>query len=107
MLEARKEDEIEQIPIPLKNVSPAILKNESKLKVLIEDLTWMGCEGPLAKPWSLQSEATLREFLFKSGNQWFRNIRHDPEKWTAKIWAEVYMFAPRKCEGWAKDGPQG
>ena len=49
MPEAQEEDEIEQVPIPLKNVSPAIPKNESELKDLIEDLTRMGCEGLLAK----------------------------------------------------------
>ena len=49
----------------------------------------------------LRSEATLREFLFERGNQWFRTMRQDPEKWTAEVWAEVYGFAPRKGEGWA------
>jgi hypothetical protein len=34
-------------------------------------------------------------------NQWFRTIRHDPEKWTAEVWAEVYGFSPKKGEGWA------
>ena len=60
----------------------------------------MGCEGLLAKPWNLQSEATLREFLFERGNQWFRTMRQDPEKWTAEVWAEDYGFTPRKGEGW-------
>ena len=71
MPEAREEDEIEQVPIPLKNVSHAIPKSEAELKELIKDLTRMGCEGLLSKPWSLRSEATLREFLFERGNQWF------------------------------------
>ena len=60
-----KEDDV---PIPLKNVAPAVPKHESKLKELIEDLTQMGCEGLLAKPWNLRSEATLRELLLKRGN---------------------------------------
>ena len=51
MPEAREEDEIEQVPIPLKNMSPAIPKSEAELKELIEDLTRMGCEGLLSKPW--------------------------------------------------------
>ena len=68
MLEEREE---EQVPIPLKNVSPAIPKRESELKKLIEDLSRMGCEGLLAKPWNLRAEATLHESLFKRGNQWF------------------------------------
>ena len=50
MPEAREEDEIEQVLISLKNVSPAIPKNELELKELIEDLTRMGCEGLVAKP---------------------------------------------------------
>jgi hypothetical protein len=61
----------------------------------------MGCEGFLAKPWNLRSEAILRDILFERGNQWFRTIRQDPEKWTAEVWAEVYKFSPRKGEGWA------
>ena len=59
MPEAREEDELEHVPIPLKNVSPAILKKESDLKELI-DLSRMGCGGLLAKPWNLRAEATLR-----------------------------------------------
>jgi hypothetical protein len=101
MPEAREEDEVEQVPIPLKNMLHAIPKSESELKVLIEDLTRIGCEGFLAKPWNLRSEAILREILFERGNQWFRTIRQDPEKWTAEVWAEVYKFSPRKGEGWA------
>ena len=62
MPEAREEDEVEHVLIPLKNVAP---KSEAELKNLIEDLTWMDCEGLLAKPWNLRSEATLREFLFE------------------------------------------
>ena len=49
MLEAKEEDEFEKVPIPLKNVSPAIPKKELELKDLIEDFTRMGCEGFLAK----------------------------------------------------------
>ena len=43
MPEVRKEDEIEQVPIPLKNVSHVIPKSEVELKELIEDLTQIGC----------------------------------------------------------------
>jgi hypothetical protein len=74
MPQAREEDEVEHVPIPLRNVSPAIPKSESELKELVEDLTWMGCNGILAKPWNLRSEAILREFLFERGNQWFKTI---------------------------------
>ena len=71
MPEDREGDEREQVPIPLKNVLPAIPKRELEPKELIEDLSRMGCEGLLAKPWNLWAEATLREFLFERGNQWF------------------------------------
>jgi len=101
MPEAQEENEVEQVPIPLKNVSLAISKNDSKLKELVEDLTRMGCEGLLSKPWNLRSETTLREFLFEMGNQWFRILRQDPKKWTTEVWAKVYGFSPRNDEGWA------
>ena len=43
----------------------------------------------------------MRGFLFEKGNQWFRSMRHDPQKWTTEVWAEVYGFTPREDEGWA------
>ena len=61
----------------------------------------MGYEGLLAKPWNLRNEDVLREFLFDRGNQWFRTIRHDLERWIAEVWADVYMFMSRKGQGWA------
>ena len=75
MPKAREEDEREQVPIPVKPVSPATPKRDSELKELIEDLSRMGCEGLLAKPWNLRAEATLQEFLFERGNQWIRTMR--------------------------------
>jgi hypothetical protein len=86
------------VPIPLKNVSPTIPKNVSELKELVEDLRRMGCDGLLGKPWNLRCEATLREFMYERGNQWFQTLRQDPKKWTAEVWAKVYGFAPRKGE---------
>jgi hypothetical protein len=101
MPEIREEDELELVPVPLKNVTPTIPKKEYEMKELVEDLTRMGCEGLLAKPWNLRNEAVLREFLFKKGYQWERTMRQDLERWTAEVWADVYGFAPRKGEGWA------
>ena len=63
MSEVREEDEL--VPIPLRNVMPAIPKRESKLKELIKDLTRMGCEGILTEPWNLRNEVMLREFQFE------------------------------------------
>ena len=65
----REEDEREQVPIPVKPVSLATPKRDSKLKELTKDLSQMGCEGLFAKPWNLRAEATLREFLYERGNQ--------------------------------------
>ena len=48
MPEVREDDDF--VPIPLKNVAPAIPKWEPEMRELIEDLTQMGCEGLLAKP---------------------------------------------------------
>jgi hypothetical protein len=50
MPEVRGEDEREEMPIPLKNVSPAVPTDESELEELIKDLRRMGCDGLLGKP---------------------------------------------------------
>ena len=54
--------------MPLKNVVSAIPKKELELQELIEDLSLTRCEGLLVEPWNLQSDTTLREFLFERGN---------------------------------------
>jgi hypothetical protein len=63
MPEVREEDEREQMPNPLKNVSPAVPKNDSELKELVGDLNRMGCDGLPRKPWNLGNEVTLRELV--------------------------------------------
>jgi hypothetical protein len=55
MPEARAEDLMNPIPIPIKALIPAIPKDEEELQELAEDLRVMGCEGLLAKPWNLRS----------------------------------------------------
>jgi hypothetical protein len=72
MSEVREKNEREQMSIPLKNVSPAVPKDESELEELIKDLRRMGCDGLLGKPWNLRSETTLREFKYERGNQWIQ-----------------------------------
>jgi hypothetical protein len=99
MPDVSKEEDF--IMILLRNVVSAIPKREPKMKELVEDLTRMGCEGLLPKPWNLRNEAMLREFLFERGNQWERTMRRDPKQWTVKVWVDVYGFAPRRGEGWA------
>ena len=46
----REEDMLEQIPIPMKALIPAIPRDDKDLQELAEDLRIMGCEGLLAKP---------------------------------------------------------
>ena len=48
MPEVREEGDL--IPIPLRNVVPAIPKRELEMKELTENLSWMGCEGLLPEP---------------------------------------------------------
>jgi hypothetical protein len=79
MPEAREEDLVEAILIPIKALIPAIPKDEGELQELAEDLRVMGCEGLLAKPWNLRSEDTLRELKYERGNQWDHTQRRDPE----------------------------
>jgi hypothetical protein len=59
MPEVKEETKLELVRVPLKNVTPAISRWESKMKELVEDLTRMECEGLLAKPWNLWNEAVL------------------------------------------------
>ena len=72
---------VELYPVSLKSVAPAIPKNDEEKKMLIEDLTKMGCKGLLLEPWTLKSEAMVQEFQGKHSNEWEGTIRRDPEYW--------------------------
>ena len=106
MLEARAEDMRELIPVPLKAFILAISTDDEELQELEEDLQIMGCEGLLAKPWSIRAEDILREFRFERRNQWIGTKRSDLDHWTPDTWARVYGFPRGSGEGWAgrKDG---
>ena len=60
----------------------------------------------LARPWNVQSEDMLREYLFLRGNQWDETTRRDPQNWTSDTWCEVYGLKKGIKVGWAgrKDG---
>ena len=66
----------------------------------------MGCAGLLARPWNLQAEDALREFLYERGHQFEGIKRRAPNRWTPKTWAKVYEFDRSVDGGWAghKDG---
>ena len=66
----------------------------------------MGFIGLLSRPWNLQTEDALREFLSERGNQFEGTKRRAPESWTPDTWAKVYGFNRNAEGGWAgrKDG---
>ena len=100
-------NEMEILPqVSVKPLIPAIPTDDKEFWELKEDLRAMGCEGLLARPWNVQSEDMLREFLFLRGNQWDETTRRDPQNWTPDTWCEVYGFKMGIEEGWAgrKDG---
>ena len=101
------EDEMEIIPqISVKPILPSIPTDDKELWELKEDLRAMGCGKLLILPWNVESEDTLREFLFLRGNQWDETPRRDHENWTPDTWCEVYELKTGIKEGWAgrKDG---
>ena len=104
--ERREEGMEDLLPIPTKPFIPAIPTDDKEFWELREDLQAMGCAGLLARPWNVQSEDMLREFLFERGNQWDETKRRDPEHWTPDTWAKVHGFERGVKEGWAgrKDG---
>ena len=59
---------VEYLPVSLKAVIPVIPASDHESDQLIEDLTKMGCEGLLAAPWSVRSEAMVQEFQHPRSN---------------------------------------
>ena len=48
--------------VSLRLVILAVPQDEAEKLMLVEDLTWIGCEGLLIHPWSLRNEEMVREF---------------------------------------------
>ena len=94
----------EYLPVSLKAVVPVIPTDDDESKQLIEDMTKMGCEGLLAEPWAVKSEAMVQEFQHPRSNEWEGTIRRDPNHWTADMWADVYGF---RKEGMMRAGRTG
>ena len=88
--------------VPVKPILPSIQTDDKEFRELKEDLRAMGCGNLLVRPWNVESEDTLREFLFLRGNQWDETPRRDPQNWTLDTWCEVYEFKGGIKEGWAK-----
>src|SRR5665811_2337856 len=83
---------MEQRAVSLRSVPAVVPTDEEEKQQLADDLTKMGCEGLLAQPWAMKSEALVREFLQPRSNEWEGTLRRLPELWMADKWAEVYSF---------------
>ena len=79
-------------PVSLRSIPAIVPTHEEEKQQLADDLTKMGCEGLLAEPWAMKSEALVWEFLHPCSNEWEGTIRRLPEQWMADRWAEVYSF---------------
>jgi hypothetical protein len=86
--------------ISLRMVVPGVPTSEEEKAHLEEDLTQMGCQGLLARPWSLKDEEIVRELLLPRSNQWENTLRRKPEDWDSDDWRKVYTF-PKRGEGLA------
>ena len=51
------------MPIALNVLCPTVLTMKAEMQKLIIDLTWMRCQGLLARPWMLKDEAMVRELV--------------------------------------------
>ena len=78
--------------VSLKSIVPIVPKNEEEKQQLVEDLTWMECEGLLVQPWGLKSEAMAQKFLQERSNEWEGTTQRDPEQWIVESKAKVYSF---------------
>ena len=79
-------------PVSIRFVPAIVPTKEEEKQQLVDDLTKMGCEGLLAEPWAMKSEAIVQEFLHPCSNEWKGTIQRLPEQWTADLWVEVYSF---------------
>ena len=91
----------EDLPsVTLRSVIPGLPKDPKEKALLKEDLTQLGCEGFLKKPWSLKDEEMVGELLTAQTTEWQKTVCALSTTWTAKMWAAVYGF-PEGGEGMA------
>ena len=72
-------------PVSLRSIPAVVPMKEEEKQQLEDDLTKMGCEGLLAEPWAMKSEAVVRKFLHPRSNEWKETIRRLPEQWIADL----------------------
>ena len=82
----------------LKAVVLGVPRSAKDRELLEEDLCRIECHGLMGKPWGLQVEEMVTEFMGEKDNWWHRAVRQAPEKWTSAEWQKVYRFL-RQGEG--------
>ena len=82
-----------KMPLTLRSIVPAILKEPGERAYLEEDLTKIGCIGLLSKPWSVKDEGMVRELTTRAPNQYEGTVQVWPETWDAEKWREAYGFS--------------
>ena len=89
------------VHVSLRTVTPAVPKREEEREMLRSDLFGIGCAGLLERPWNLKNEEFIQQFIMiweqkmECSNIFDTTIRDRLEEWTARVWREVYDFAPR------------
>ena len=61
---------VEDTSVSLQTVALSIPQDKEEKEQLLQDLTYMGCEGLLKEPWTLKNRAMAQEFLQPLANQW-------------------------------------
>ena len=74
------------MPITLRTSLPAIPTDDQEKAWLVEDLTKMGCEGLINRPWELRNETIVRELVEGVTEAEPSAIRGVPDRWTTELW---------------------
>ena len=70
---------VEIRPVSLRSVPAIVPTHKEEKQQLTDNLTKMGCEGLLAEPWAMKSQALVLEFLHPRSNEWEGTIRRLPK----------------------------
>ena len=87
----RRAAEVSELPT-LREVIPQLPPSAEELEMLREDLRRMECAGLLMAPWGFQEEVMVKELLGEVPTPYLKTVRAQPDKWTRKMWREVYGF---------------
>ena len=82
----------EGLILAFRNVNLIVPTNAQDKLELEEDLRQMGCEGFMARPWSLKDEEMVVELLDDQTNEWKGTVQALLKEWNAVMWCKVYAF---------------